>query len=71
MQSVFVFVDIAKFYDFRRKNADVSRTQGMCHVIYIPFGSSLVRYNFAKFHQRRVCAADFKEGDLFAPLPQL
>ena len=41
MQSIFVFVDIAKFADFRRKNADVSRTQGMCHVIYIPFGSSL------------------------------
>ena len=23
------------------KNADVSRTQGLCHVIYIVFGSSL------------------------------
>ena len=36
-----VFLDVAKFPDFRWKNADVSRTQGMCHVIYTFFGSSL------------------------------
>ena len=41
MESISVFLDIAKFADFRLKNADVSRTQGMCHVIYIFFGSSL------------------------------
>ena len=32
---------IAKFADFRWKNADVSRTQRVCHVIHIFFGSSL------------------------------
>ena len=41
MESISVFLDIAKFADFRLKNADVSRTQGMCHVIYTFFGSSL------------------------------
>ena len=41
MQSISVFLDIAKFADLSWKNADVSRTQGVCHVIYIFFGSSL------------------------------
>ena len=37
MQSVPVFVDITKFSDFQKKNADVSKTQGVCHVIDIFF----------------------------------
>ena len=41
MQSIHVFLDKAKFVDFRRKIADVSRSQGVCHVIHIFFGSSL------------------------------
>ena len=41
MQSVSEFVDITKVADFQRKNADVSRTQELCHVIYVCFGSSL------------------------------
>ena len=41
MQSVFVFLDITKFADFREKNADVRRNQGLCYVIQIIFGSSL------------------------------
>ena len=41
MQSISVFLDITKVADFRWKNADDSRTQGVCHVIYIFFGSSL------------------------------
>ena len=36
-----VFLDITKVADSRWKNADGSRTQGACHVIYIFFGSSL------------------------------
>ena len=35
MQSISVFLDITKFADFRRKNADISRTEGMCHAIDI------------------------------------
>ena len=33
MQSLSVFLDIAEFADFWWKNADVSRTQRICHVI--------------------------------------
>ena len=43
MQSIFVFLDITKVADFWWKNADVSRTQELCRVIYIFFGSSLGR----------------------------
>ena len=43
MESISVFLDIAKFADFRLKNADVSRTQRVCQVIDVFFGSSLVK----------------------------
>ena len=39
--SIPVFLDILKIADFWSKNADVSRTQGVCQVIYVVFGSSL------------------------------
>ena len=39
--SVSVFLDITKVADFWWKNADVRRNQGVCHVIYILFWSSL------------------------------
>ena len=38
---IFAFSDIAKFTDFQSKNADVSKTHGVCHVIYVFFGYSL------------------------------
>ena len=41
MESISVFFDVAKFADFWLKNADVSRTQGVSHVIHIVFGTSL------------------------------
>ena len=41
IQSLSVFLDIAKFADFAWKTTDVSRTKGECHVVYILFGSSL------------------------------
>ena len=41
IQFISVFLDIAKFADFRLKNADASRTQGVCYVIHISYGSSL------------------------------
>ena len=41
MQSISAFLDITKFADFQSKNADVSRSQGVCHVTHIFFGSSL------------------------------
>ena len=38
---VSVFLDIAKFVDFREKNADFTRIQRLCHVTDVCFGSSL------------------------------
>ena len=35
-----VFLDIAKFVDIPSKNAVVSRTEEVCHVVFIYFGSS-------------------------------
>ena len=49
MQSIYVFLDIAKFADFRLKNADVSRNQGVCHVIHIFFRSSLGKVTVPNF----------------------
>ena len=43
MQSKSVFFNIAILADFMWKNADINRTQGMCHVIYVFFGPSLVK----------------------------
>ena len=40
VESIPVFPVILKIADFRWKNAGFSRTQGMCHMIYVFFGSS-------------------------------
>ena len=45
MESISVFLDIAKVADFRWWNADVSRTQVVCHVIYIFLDLLQVTYN--------------------------
>ena len=37
MESTSVFLDLGKFADFWLKSADVSRNEGVCHVIYIGF----------------------------------
>ena len=41
MQSISVFHDMTKVADFQLINVDVSGTQGVCHVTYTFFGSSL------------------------------
>ena len=41
MQSISVFFDVTTIADFRQKNDDVSRTQGVCHMFYIFFESFL------------------------------
>ena len=43
MQSVYVFLDVKNVAGVRLINNDVRRTQGVCHVIYIFFGSSLCK----------------------------
>ena len=43
MQSISIFIDIFLEINFYilEKNADVSKTQGVCHMVYTFFGSSL------------------------------
>ena len=41
MQSISVFLDIAKSVAFQRKNSDVNKTQEVFHVIHTFFGSYL------------------------------
>ena len=41
MQSVSVFLETIKLADFRLKNADFSRSQGVCHVTHLFFGFPL------------------------------
>ena len=43
MQSISVFLHKTKVTDFCLRNADVSRTQEVCHLIYIFFGTSLAK----------------------------
>ena len=50
MQSISVLSDIAKFDDFRWKNADISTTQGVRHVTHI----------FLSLFE--MCATDYREG---------
>ena len=69
MQSIPVFPDVTKIADFQWKNADVSRTQGVCHVTFVFFWSPLGKYNCAKFHQCRACVTDFREGGPFCTTP--
>ena len=67
MQSISVFLDIAKLGDFQWKIVDVSRTQDVCHVIYIFLDLIYVKYNCAKFYQCRICMTDFREGEILPP----
>ena len=41
MQSICIFVNIAKFANFGGRNADDSKNKGLPHVIYIFFVSTL------------------------------
>ena len=69
MQSISAFLDITKCADFQSKNADVSRTQGVCHVIDYFFIPLYVKYNCAKFYHR-ICGTHFRERGLFPHHPR-
>ena len=51
MISITVFLDITKVADFQRKNAAFSKTQGVCHVVYIIH---------VKFQHFKICVTDFR-----------
>ena len=71
MQSSSVFLDIAKYADFRWKKMLMSAELMGCVTCFIYFlDPLLVRwYNCANFHHFRICMTDFKEGGwLFSPI---
>ena len=49
MHSKSVFLNVSKVVDLRWKNPDVSRIQGVRHVIYVFVGSSLLGITGASF----------------------
>ena len=51
MQSIPVFHFVTKMANFWLKNADVSRTQVVCHMMFVFFGLYSGKYNCAKFHR--------------------
>ena len=68
MQSISVFLNIAKFADFRWKNADVSRTQGVWHdsyMFWIFFWQGITVPSFIIVG----CVTDFRDGGPFCPPP--
>ena len=58
MQSISVFLEYSKICWFPAKNADVSRTRRLFHVIYVSFWISF----FSKFHHCRICVTSFRKG---------
>ena len=62
MQSISVFRDMTKNVDFQGKNADVSRTQKVCHVIIHFLDHVQIKYKCAKCHHCRKCVIGFEEG---------
>ena len=49
MQYISVFFDITTVADFRRRNANVRRTQEVCYVNYTFFGSPLGKVKLPNF----------------------
>ena len=71
MQSISIFLDMAKFVDFWWKTADASRTQGVCHVIYIFLDLVSITYKCAKSYHCRICVTNFMEERPFClPIPR-
>ena len=68
MQSISVFLGLAKCVDFRRKIADVSRTSVVHNVIYIFLDLLWVRFNCVWCHHCRICKTYFREGAFLVPL---
>ena len=73
MQSISVFLEVTKVIAFLGKNADVSRTQEVYHVVYMFFGSSLCKLQLClvlSLQDETNCVTNFrKEAFLPRPLP--
>ena len=62
-------VNITKITDFWCKTLDVSRTQGVCQLIHIFFGSSLGQVQPCKVSSLQAMCGRFQEGAFFTPPP--
>ena len=65
MQSISVFLNVRRVVDFSGKNADVSRTHGLCHVINIFLGSFLGKVQLCKVSLLQDMCDRFQEGGDF------
>ena len=68
---LYLYFLITNIWQFLVKNSDVSRTQGMCHVIHIDFGSSLSKILLCLpgFIIIRYVWQNLGKGGLFDPHP--
>ena len=64
-----IVLDITKFADFQWKNAHVSKNQGFSDVIYIYFGSSLVKVWLCLVSSLLDMCGRFYGGRVFCPAP--
>ena len=69
MQPISVFLDMAKFDNFRLKNADFSRGQRLFLMINIFCGSSLGKAELFQVSSLQDMWETFLGGGLFAPPP--
>ena len=68
IQSVSIYVDIAKFDDFL-ENADIDRTQAVYHMTYIFFESSFGKVYMCQVLSMSDMCATFYWGVSFCPQP--
>ena len=73
MQFLSVFPNKTKIDDFYLRNADVSRPQGLCHVIYIFLELLYARFKCAKSNHCGICVTDFRKrrGGLLGTSPSV
>ena len=72
MQSTSAFLDMANFTDLNTEEilmfAELKGVSRDSHIYIYILDLLQVRYNCAKSHHCRICATDFREGVLYAPL---
>ena len=61
------FLKKEKLLTSSNKNANVNKTQGACHMIYIFLDLLQISYDWTKFHYYTICVTDFRNERLFAP----
>ena len=63
VESVSAYLDVTEITNFWRKNADLSRTKGVCRMIYMFFGSSLGKIKLYQNSTLQDMCDRFQEGE--------